>query len=121
MKRADKIVIKAKDFEEATRYRFPRDANYVLFVVKDGDFYFQVRREDDSVIWTSEKRKVIVGDDCVYKLRVIDVLYIGLTIDNDNTVLGGTDYVAFVFHNNLFTEVFTMHDSIVFDYANKIN
>jgi hypothetical protein len=122
MRQVDKVVIKTEDFEEATRYgSLPRDVAYVLFIVKDGEFCIQVRRDDNSIIYTSKWRPVIVGDDCIYKIQIDDFSYIGLMVDNDNTVLGGTDYVAFTFYNDLFTEVSTMNDIMRIGYAFKLD
>jgi len=121
MRQIDKVVIKTEDFEKASRFYLPRDVEYALLIVKNGKFCIQYRRDDDSVIWTSDWRDTIVSDDCVYRIQIIDFSNIILMIDNDNTVLGGTDYVAFIFMNNLFTKVSTMHDSMCIDYAFRLN
>lgn len=96
----DKVVIKTEDFEEVLRDslpRLPRDVAYALLIVKDEKFRIQFRRYDNSIIYTSDWRPVIVGDDCVYKMKIIDFSNVDLMIDYDDTVLGGTDYVAFTF------------------------
>jgi hypothetical protein len=117
----DKVVIKKEDFRKAKQYSLPRDVAYALLIVKDEKFRIQFRRYDNSIIYTSDWRPVIVGDDCVYKMKIIDFSNVDLMIDYDDTVLGGTDYVAFTFYNGLYTKVSTMHDSMEIDYAFKLD
>jgi hypothetical protein len=118
---AERVMVRARDFAEASRLILDSLASEVVLIVKNDKFCIQARTEDDEVIWTSDWNHTLSkSDDCVYVFSLSDFLKI-LSITLYNTEDLDTDYVSFIFKDKQLTRVATSESSLWFDYANKIN
>jgi hypothetical protein len=121
MRETEKVMVRARDLAEASRFILDNLTSEVLLIVKDNKFCLQSRTEYKEVIWTSDWSHTLnKSDDCVYGFSASDFLKI-LSLALNNTDLG-TDYVSFIFtKDRQLTRVATAESSLWFDYAYKIS
>jgi hypothetical protein len=121
MRETEKVIVRATDLLEASRFIIDSITSEVLLIVRNGKFCLQSRTEDKDVIWTTGWKDVIIGEDCTYGFSAEDYLKI-LELVKGSFENNDIDYVFFIFtKDRKLTRIATLDGSIWLDYAYKLN